>query len=83
MMVDGQGGLHRVVWWDCEDVAGSDLELNHGVCGVMTWVVGYTGCRIDKEAASHDIVIHGRAGDEAVEGGEQRNKCDWSQSRFS
>lgn len=28
---DGQGGLHRVLWWDCEVVACSDLELYHGV----------------------------------------------------
>lgn len=30
-MVKGQGGLHRVLWWDCEVVACSDLELYRGL----------------------------------------------------
>lgn len=31
MILDVQGGLHRVLWWDCEVAAGSDLELYCGV----------------------------------------------------
>lgn len=79
MMVDGQDGLHRVLWWDCEVVAGSDLELYCSVpwaCCVMTLV-----CRIywmsgTQEATWADSVVYPATGeDEAVE-------CDWSLSRF-